>query len=306
VVKIILGVKLSSLKFLSLLKKEDPGLVLANGLFAAFYILPAVILSGRKLIVIQHLIFNEKAIEKKIIKLAYRFSEKIVCVSYAVKNNLSSMLNWTEKLIIIPNGIRVKDTPESFSNKTGSIKFGVIGSIIRIKGIDLILKVMVDFLKSGKVELHIFGKTSDNTDSANYKNEIMNIIEKYGIAERVIFHGHIESKFDIYSRVNVVINYSTVPESFSYSVLEAMAHKKIVIAANAGGPKEIINDGENGFLVETQNLNQLKSKTEYCIENFYSDKFQLIREKAFETVKNNYSIEKFSKDYSKLFHSLID
>jgi len=78
-----------------------------------------------------------------------------------------------------------------------------------------------------------------------------------------------------------------------------------VIAVNAGGPKEFISDGENGFLVELQNVAQLKETILYCTDRFGTKEFDQIRNKAFETVKNKYSIEKFSNEYNGLFNKQI-
>ena len=304
VLKIILGVKLSSIKFLFQLNREKYDLVLANGLFAALYVLPSVFLSGKKLIVVQHLIFEDDSVEKKIIKLVNWFACKIVCVSYAVNNNLKSFLSDQSKLLVIPNGIRVKEMHLPEGNNSSIIRIGMVGGIIRIKGIDLVIKAINEFLKRNHISFHIFGKTSNDEDSENFKTELINYIEMNGLTNKIIFEGQVDSKEIIYSGVDLVINYSIIPEAFPFSVLEAMAHKKIVIAADAGGPKEIIEDSVNGFLVEPNNVNRLKNKIEFCINNFNSNDFQQIRENAFITVKEKYSIDKFSSAYSDLFHSL--
>jgi hypothetical protein len=113
--RIIFNIKISTLKLLAELRAENPALVLANGLFAALYILPSVIISKRKLVVIQHLIFNEHSIEKKVSGFVCRYAEKIVCVSDAVKENLLHMLNKKEldKITVIPNGIDLSENKVS-------------------------------------------------------------------------------------------------------------------------------------------------------------------------------------------------
>jgi glycosyltransferase involved in cell wall biosynthesis len=53
---------------------------------------------------------------------------------------------------------------------------------------------------------------------------------------------------DLYARCRAVL-YTPVNEDFGIVPLEAFASCKPVIAANEGGPREVVSDGENGFLV---------------------------------------------------------
>lgn len=46
----------------------------------------------------------------------------------------------------------------------------------------------------------------------------------------------------------------TDKESFGYVLIEAMAKGKPVIATNQGGPKEIIVENRNGYLIEPKTL----------------------------------------------------
>lgn len=304
---IIFNIIISTFKLLRTIKAETPSIILANGLFAALYALPSVILSKKKLIVIQHLIFNEYSFEKKIIKIIHEYAARIVCVSNAVRENVLCMLKKTdsEKIIVIPNGFNVPG-PETLRSKTNNeINIAVVGSIIRIKGIHLIIEALRDILKIHNVVLYIFGTTADNEDSLKYKKEIMYLIKNSGIEDKVHFEGYCESKEKIYTSSDIVINYSLIPEAFSFVVLESMAHKKIIIAAKAGGPKEIIHDGVNGFVVEPENEKLLKEKIYYCIKNFSSEEMNVIRNNARRTIEENYSIQKFAESYTALLDSLV-
>ncbi len=269
--------------------------------------LPVVLLTGKKQITIQHLIFEENSIEKKIVKLVVRFTENIVCVSNAVKKNIYAILDkpYHEKVSVIPNGIRIPGPPLSFNKPGDTIRIGMTGSIIRIKGIDLVIKAARDVLQSRNAELHIFGTTADTDDSREYESELKGIAADYELEDKIVFEGYIDSKEKLYSAIDILINFSIIPESFSFSVVEAMAYKKIVIAVNAGGPAEVISDGEDGFLVESQNVDRLGEKIVYCMDNYSTKEFDKIRNNAFNTVKDKYSIEKFCDEYTALFKKMI-
>lgn len=64
---------------------------------------------------------------------------------------------------------------------------------------------------------------------------------------------------EIYSKSKVWIVASR-SEGFSLPILEAMACGCAVVATDCGGPRDIINDGKNGFLVEVGNVEQIVNR----------------------------------------------
>ncbi len=46
-------------------------------------------------------------------------------------------------------------------------------------------------------------------------------------------------------------------ESFSYTLIESLFAKKVVIVASESGNDEFINDGENGFVFQNDNFEHL-------------------------------------------------
>jgi glycosyltransferase involved in cell wall biosynthesis len=302
--KIIYNIKISALRLLRLLKKENPSIILANGLFAALNGLPFAFFSRKRFIVVQHLIFNESSIEKRILNLVYKHAEKIICVSNAVRDNVLLMLkkDSSSKVIVIPNAIQVPED-ESMRRDSDQINIGMIGSIIRIKGIHLVIKALKNILKDRNVSLYLYGATAEDADSVRYASELNMMINEMDLKSKVFFKGHQDSKEIIYSSLDIVINYSLVPESFSFTVLESMAYKKIIICADEGGPREIMKNGENGFLVKTGSPEILEKAVEQCIENYFSEEFNGIRKNAYSTVKDNYSLDEFKDNYRKVFGS---
>lgn len=304
--RMIFNIKISTFKLLRTIKTENPAIILANGLFAALYTLPSVVLSKKRLIVVQHLIFDKNAIEKKVVKIVHKLANKIVCVSNTVKENVLLMLNMPDssKIIVIPNGIILPNNDCQSKRTTDEIKIGIVGNIIRIKGIHLVIEALSDVLRTGNISFYIFGAVTNDSDSSKYELELRDLIKESGLKGKVHFEGYTESKEKIYSSLDIIISYSLIPESFSYSVLEAMSYKKIIIAAKAGGIKEIIDDGETGFLIEPNEVNLLKEKIKFCVENIGTEAFDLVRENACKKVKDEYSIERFNTNYNRLFKSI--
>src|SRR2546425_2145156 len=60
---------------------------------------------------------------------------------------------------------------------------------------------------------------------------------------------------------------STFTEGISNSVMEYMALRKPVVATDGGGTRELVGDGETGFLVPPGNPDALAAKIEYLLDN---------------------------------------
>jgi len=99
---------------------------------------------------------------------------------------------------------------------------------------------------------------------------------------------------DLYSRCTAVL-YPPVNEDYGLVPLEAMASYKPIIAVNEGGPKETVEDGKTGFLVDSEQA--MADKMAYVAENP-----QLAAEmgrNGRRRVSERYSWEAFFREFDK-------
>jgi glycosyltransferase involved in cell wall biosynthesis len=87
-------------------------------------------------------------------------------------------------------------------------------------------------------------------------------------------------------------------EHFGISTVEAMGAGAVPVVINAGGQKEIVKDGENGFLWNT--LDELQEKTKVLVED--QSLWATMSEQAKERAKN-FSKEKFAQAIESLILS---
>jgi glycosyltransferase involved in cell wall biosynthesis len=73
---------------------------------------------------------------------------------------------------------------------------------------------------------------------------------------------------EFYRRASIVVVPSLWPEPFGRVGIEAMAYGKPVVAFRVGGIPEWLHDGQNGFLIEPKNVQQLAE----AIERILSDR----------------------------------
>lgn len=95
--------------------------------------------------------------------------------------------------------------------------------------------------------------------------------------------------------------YLTVPFVLSWSMLEAMATECAVIASDTAPVREVINDGENGLLVNFFSPKEIADAVDKLFDN--PKKYQKMRQTARQTILDQYSIEQGVKQYMDLLIS---
>lgn len=97
-----------------------------------------------------------------------------------------------------------------------------------------------------------------------------------------------QSQVYAYLRSHAIFCVPSYTEAFGVANIEALAHGVAVISSRVGGIPEVLDNGNNGWLVESGNADALAQAIEECIENP-----ELRLQKA---EKGRGFIQKFSKD----------
>lgn len=121
-------------------------------------------------------------------------------------------------------------------------------------------------------------------------SEMQKFFSETSLPKNLTLIGKQKSLEKFYREATISINlslYDKFIETFGLTVLESFDALVPAIAPNYGGPKEIIQDGINGFLVDSYNLSQISE----CIKKIICD---------FETYKNfALNSRKRSEDFDK-------
>ena len=154
------------------------------------------------------------------------------------------------KTVIIYNGIN----PEIFYpavNRVANniLEIGVVGDVIPTKGQDRLLRALAT-LDNHQWHLKIIG--GPRPGSEFFFKELRDLAVSLQISNQVDFLGRQEKVVDHLRTLDLLVLPSIVPEGSSLAVIEALACAVPVIASDLGGTKELIVDGENGFLYDGQ------------------------------------------------------
>ncbi len=92
-------------------------------------------------------------------------------------------------------------------------------------------------------------------------------ISELGLGDRVRMVGHVDDMASAYAAMDVVVHASQRPEPFGLVVVEAMAAGKAVVAADTGGPAEVIEHGTSGWLYRMGDANSLAASLRRLLDD---------------------------------------
>ena len=115
------------------------------------------------------------------------------------------------------------------------------------------------------VIFEIAGETYQGEDQI--KADLESYITKKKLENTVRLLGQINDMESFYLSLDVFILPSIQPEPFGLVVIEAMEYKLPVVATNHGGPTEIITDGQDGYLVDYRNAQEMAKRIIELVKN---------------------------------------
>ena len=239
----------SPFKLARIIGKEQPAIIHVHNFKDATTAVRARALSRNRnvrIVMTRHLV---KAAKRKSI---YNRLDAIVFVSHLAKNEFmsTSPVIDTAKIHVIHNSIKnTTATAECTPNKELTLMFH--GRLSPEKGIDTLLQAYA-MAALPNARLVIAGSGNDE-----YVKELHDIAEKAGIAQQISWMGHVTDIHPLIEKADIGICPSRVREAGSLSVLEYMSHGKPVVASNNGSQPEYITNGEDGYLVEPENIEAL-------------------------------------------------
>ncbi|GAA1444093.1 glycosyltransferase [Leifsonia poae] len=148
-------------------------------------------------------------------------------------------------------------TPDFGERTENRILF--VGRVTGEKQIDVLLKAVAALPASLDTKLEIVG-------GGDQLKNLQNLAETLNIADRVTFTGYVtdEQLRQAYTRASVFAMPS-IAELQSIATMEAMASALPVVAANAMALPHLVRDGENGYLFDPGNVDDLATKLEHVL-----------------------------------------
>ena len=195
-----------------------------------------------------------------------------------------------QRVIVIPNAIDIDQFAVArhavFSQQTHRIVF--VGRLDPIKRIDDLIDAITMLPDSFKLD--IWGDGAERT-------RLEAIIARRQLDERVKLHGATTKLLSVYQQADVLVLPSDA-EGFGLVLIEAMAAGVPVVATNAPGIRDVVQDQQSGLLVPPRDSNLL-ARAILKLSNDHSLQERLI-ENGLKHVNQNFSWERVIECYRKI------
>lgn len=255
-----------------------------------------------------------------IFKWVYKSATNVIAISQAVKEKIEELGEVEEeKVEVVYNPVEIKGMSIDFSLRASTPRHGgqendkgkalpfsepdlhgnqIEGEkpfvfvttcrLVPVKNLDTLIKVFAKIVEENQdreLKLWIVGDGPE-------RSSLESLVEEVGIKKNVVFWGFQEDVVPFLEKSDAFV-LPSFSEGFSISLVEAMLCGLPCIVTNQGGPKEIVEDGESGFLINPYQADDLKSKM-LGVLKLSKEQRQLIGEKAQEAGRK-YSVENYVK-----------
>lgn len=213
----------------------------------------------------------------KIIRKNLNYSKKIASTSYSMAEQTRKIMHKNSNIAITPFGVDLHQfTKKEMNGRSDRIIIGCIKALEQKYGINYLIKaiklLLVKLEENGltdianKIYCCIYGDGSQ-------REILQNLIDNLGMAEVITLKGKIphEKVPSILSEMDIFCVLSEM-ESFGVAAVEASAVGIPVVASDALGFKEVIEDGVTGIIIKRKSpeaaekaLEQLVIDRDLCI-----------------------------------------
>lgn len=234
--------------------------------------------------------------------------DMILCVSKYSRERMLTKGTHTDSLVVYDsvntNLFHPLDDKKKFKKKLGfnenSFLMTSVGQLSRHKGHDNAIRAFANIANEfPSVLLFIAGGGSP--DNLAYLKSIYN--DYPYLKDRVIFsEKQLTNIKDVYAASDLVLSLTKVGEAFGLVPYEAALVGTSFIAPNMGAVKEFVVDGENGLLVDTNDVNAIANKIKWAIE--HPNECKTMSDKIKRTIAENLTPEEMTRNLEDVYEKL--
>lgn len=181
---------------------------------------------------------------------------------------------------------------------TQEIHFMFIARILKEKGIDQYIEAAEEIKKHhDNVVFDVIGQCDDD--------KYINVLKNYNDKGIIVYHGVTKNTLAFQKFNSCTVLPSYYPEGMNNVLLESAACGRPIITTDRSGCGEIIDDGENGYMVKQQDSKDLIEKIEKFLSLSYEERRQMGlngRRKIEKEFDRKLVVEAYVEEISKKFN----
>ena len=200
------------------------------------------------------------------------FSLSRIMENFLIENGIDS-----EKILLTYPGLDIdeiesrgyrpaSEVRSEFGLEDGQLLVVMVGNIRRWKGQHVVVEALagLDAEERRRIRLLFVGDT--NAESAPYEARLLEAVRKHDLERTAVFTGRREDVPDLLEAADIAVHSSVEPEPFGLVVQEAMVHGCATVAADEGGPVEMITE-DSGMTFSPSDPSQLTRALEALIRD---------------------------------------
>jgi glycogen synthase len=250
-------------------------------------------------------------VSQRLEQSALEHAARIVTISAALKDDLICRGIPESKIFEVPNGVdtdhfRPREPDTELIAKYGladKTVIGFIGSFYFYEGLEFLIDAVLLLLKQRRdIKVLLAG---EGEAQAGLEARIPEELREHFIFTGNVAHSDVRRYYSVmdilvYPRVRSRLTELTTP----LKPLEAMAMGRVVVGSDAGGIRELVKDGLNGFLVGARNPESIAA----CLAKLAGDLTirQTIGERARAFVKREREWKKIVGRYSDIYTMALE
>jgi len=292
----------SLLKLARLINEEEIKLIHASGIKTHLLTCLLDPLVRARIIWHVHDFLRARSFADFFLLFAEVFPDLIIVNSHAVAEDFHG----NRKVIVVHNGVDLDEfSPRrEEAQRHDQLRVGMVGALAPWKGQDVFIraaKTVSEHVKNVRF-LIIGGEIYDTSGHEGYGEELKRLAASLGLQSQIVFTGFRRDIANIMTSLDVIVHCSVEPEPFGRVIVEAMACGKPVIAANAGGVPEIIEDETVGVLVPPGDVERLAEAMRLLLTN--ERRREALGRAARERAERLFRIENQVREIERLYESL--
>ena len=211
------------------------------------------------------------------------------------------------KIVLVPNGLEVRACDagrreairQELGLERGDFAAGIVGKLYEGKGQREAVQAAARLApRHPRFKLFVVGEVRDEA----YARGLREFVRANGLERQVRFLGYRPDLADLLMLLNVVVVASVV-ESFGRAALEGMAAGVPVLAVRAGGLAEIIRPGENGFLLDSREPEEIARGIEAILQD--PTRAAAAVEGGYRTIREEYSLERQRREMDRVLAGVL-
>lgn len=241
---------------------------------------------------------------------ALRRADAVTTICEGLRGDIVARGVPAAKVTVIPNAVDVEalsgagQRDEALAARlglAGKVVLGFFGSFYAYEGLHLLLRAVP--LLAERVPVHVL-LVGGGPEEPALKRQARDM----GITDKVTFigrvpHAEIDRYYDladllVYPRVSIRLTELVTP----LKPLEAMAQERIVLASDVGGHRELIRDGDTGWLFRPDDAGALAGKVLECLARYAEWPAMRRRGRQFVEAERNWraSVARYQQVYGRL------